>query len=415
VDSPVEIGTFSEAEFNGSCGKYRVTLDGENAEAILKSIVPRIERIVDGASKWMNDCPFQEYLFIYHVSDLSDGGMEHAFGTAISLPASDFEKDLDRFTAITTHEFFHLWNVKRIRPQSLEPVDYTKENYTSALWFSEGVDTTAAEYIELRAGLLDEPHYLAQLGQGISELEDRPAHTAQSAEQSSLDAWLEKYPRYGLPERSISYYNKGELLGVLLDLEMRDASHDQAGLRELFRSMNKQYAKKGKLFGDSAAVRDTAEALSHADLREFFQKYVSGVEEIPWDTFFAPVGLRVNRVQAVFADPGFEAVQKFDQPPVVVQVRPNSEAGRAGLKSQDEVLRINGQLSGRDFEKQIANLAPGETLTLLVIREGTQRKLQWKLGSREQTIFQVADLPKVTAEQKARRAAWLFDTNSAPK
>jgi predicted metalloprotease with PDZ domain len=415
VDSPVEIGTFSEADFNGSCGKYRVTLDGENADSILKKIVPQVERIVNGASKWMNDCPFQEYLFIYHVSDLSDGGMEHAFGTAINLPASDFEKDLDRFTAITTHEFFHLWNVKRIRPQSLEPVDYTKENYTPALWFSEGVDTSAAEYIELRAGLLDEPHYLTQLGQGITELEDRPAHTAQSAEQSSLDAWLEKYPRYGLPERSISYYNKGELLGVLLDLEMRDASHDQAGLRELFRSMNEQYAKQGKFFADSAAVRDTAEALSPADLREFFQKYVSGVEEIPWDTFFAPVGLRVNRVQAIFADPGFEAGQKFDQPPVVAQVQPNSEAGRAGLKSQDEILRINGQLTGRDFEKQMANLAPGETVTLLVIREGTQRKLQWKLGSREQTIFQVADLPEVTAEQKARRAAWLFDANSTPK
>jgi predicted metalloprotease with PDZ domain len=294
-------------------------------------------------------------------------------------------------------------------------VDYTKENYTPALWFSEGVDTSAAEYIELRAGLLDEPHYLTQLGQEITELEDRPAHTAQSAEQSSLDAWLEKYPRYGLPERSISYYNKGELLGVLLDLEMRDASHDQAGLRELFRSMNEQYAKQGKFFADSGAVREAAEALSHAKLREFFQKYVSGVEEIPWDTFFAPVGLRVNRVQAVFADPGFEAVQKFDQSPVVAQVQPNSEASRAGLKSQDEILRINGQLTGRDFEKQMANLAPGETMTVLVMREGTQRKLQWKLASREQTIFQVADLPKVTAEQKAHRAAWLFDTNSTPK
>jgi len=415
VDSPVEIGTFSEADFHGDCGKYGVTLDGEDAEEILKNIVPTIERIVNGASKWMNDCPFQEYLFIYHVSDLSDGGMEHAFGTAINLPASDFKKDLDRFTAITTHEFFHLWNVKRIRPQSLEPVDYTKENYTPALWFSEGVDTTAAEYIELRAGLLDESHYLTQLGQEITELEDRAAHTAQSAEQSSLDAWLEKYPRYGLPERSISYYNKGELLGVLLDLQMRDASHDQAGLRELFRSMNEQYARQGKFFADSAAVRDTAEALSHAKLREFFQQYVSGVEEIPWDTFFAPVGLRVNRVQAVFADPGFETVQKFDQSPVVAQVQPNSEAGRVGLRSQDEILRINGQLTGRDFEKQIANLAPGETVTLLVMREGKQRKLQWKLGSREQTIFQVADLPKVTAEQKARRAAWLFDSNSTPK
>ena len=120
-------------------------------------------------------------------------------------------------------------------------------------------------------------------------------------------------------------------------------------------------------------------------------------------------------MQAVFADPGFEAVQKFDQQPVVAQVQPKSEAGRAGLKSQDEILRINGQLTGRDFEKQMANLAPGETVTLLVMRAGTQRKLQWKLGSREQTIFQVTDLPKVTAEQKAHRAAWLFDTNSTPK
>jgi len=410
VDSPVEIGTFSEADFNGTCGRYRVTLDSENADSILKKIVPRIERIVAGASKWMNDCPFQEYLFIYHVSDSSDGGMEHAFGTAINLPAADFEKDLDRFTAITAHEFFHLWNVKRIRPQSLEPVDYTKENYTPALWFSEGVDTTAAECILLRARLLDERHFLDQLGQEITELENRPAHLTQSAEQSSLDAWLEKYPRYGLPMRSISYYNKGKLLGVLLDLAMRDASHDQASLRELFRSMDEQYAKQGKFFADSGAVRESAEALSHADLREFFRKYVSGVEEIPWDKFFAPLGLRVNRVQAVFADAGFEAVQKFDQAPVVAEVQPRSEAERAGLKSQDQILQINGQRTGRDFEKQMGNLAPGETLTLLVMREGAQHKLQWKLGSREQTIFQVADLPQVTAQQKARRAAWLFDS-----
>jgi predicted metalloprotease with PDZ domain len=409
VDSPVEIGTFSQADFTGTCGKYRVVLDGENAASILKKVVPSIERIVASAAQWMNDCPFQDYLFIYHASDSSDGGMEHAFGTAINLPAADFDKDLNRFIAITAHEFFHLWNVKRIRPQSLEPVDYTKENYTPALWFSEGVDTTAAEYIELRAGLLDERHYLDQLGQQITELQNRPAHLTQSAEQSSLDAWLEKYPRYGLRDRSISYYNKGELVGVLLDLIMRDASQDQASLRELFRSMNDQYAKNAKFFADSTAVREAAENVSHANLSEFFQKYVGGVEEIPWDKFFAPVGLRVNRLAAVFADPGFEAVQKFDQPPVVMQVQPQSEAERAGLKSQDEILQINGQSSGRSFEKEMANLAPAAMLRLLVRRDGAQYKLEWKLESREQSIFQLMDLPHITPQQRARRAAWLFD------
>jgi predicted metalloprotease with PDZ domain len=409
VDSPVEIGKFTESDFNGRCGKYRVAFDGENATSILEKIIPPIERIVAGATQWMNDCPFQDYLFIYHVSDWADGGMEHAFGTAINLPTVDFGKDLGRFIAITTHEFFHLWDVKRIRPQSLEPIDYTKENYTPALWFSEGVDTTAAEQIELRAGLLDERHFLDQLGQQITELENRPAHLTQSVEQSSLDAWLEKYPRYGLPERSISYYNKGELLGVLLDLAMRDASQDHASLRELFRWMNDQYAKQGKFFADSEAVRQAAESLSHADLRDFFRQHVGGAGEILWDNFFASVGLRVNRLQAVFADAGFEAVQKFDQPPIVVQVQARSEAERAGLKLQDEILQINGQQPGRNFEAQIAGFASGSNLTLLVRREGAQHRLQWKLGSREQTIFQLMDLPQVTAQQKGRRAAWLFD------
>ncbi len=203
VDSPIEIGTFTEADFNGDCGIYRVTVDANDAAAILNKIIPPIQRMVGAATKWMNDCPFQNYLFIYHTSDSSGGGMEHAYGTAITLPAKNFTDNLDAFTGITAHEFLHLWNVKRIRPQSLEPVDYTKENYTTALWFSEGVDTTAADYIRLRAGLLDERHYLDRLSQEITELQNRPAHLRQSAEQSSLNAWLEKYPYYGLPERSI--------------------------------------------------------------------------------------------------------------------------------------------------------------------------------------------------------------------
>jgi len=151
--------------------------------------------------------------------------------------------------------------------------------------------------------------------------------------------------------------------------------------------------------------------LSHASLREFFQKYVSGVEEIPWDKFFASVGLRVNRLQAVFADPGFEAVQKFDQPPVVMQVQAQSAADRAGLRAQDEILQINGDPAGRNFEKHMANLAPGGILNLIVRRAGAQYQLHWKLGGREQTIFQIMDLPEVTAQQKARRAAWLFDNS----
>ena len=418
VDSPVEISDFEEQDFTGPCGKYQVVFDqgGEQAnqdqgtKAVLAAMLPPLQRIVSSASAWMNDCPFQNYMFIYHPSDLrGGGGMEHAYGTAITLPAKSFTGDLDALLSTTSHEFFHLWNVKRIRPQSLEPVDYTEENYTTALWFSEGVDSTVGEYILLRAGLLDEARYLEHLSEEITELQRRPAHLTQTVEQSSLDAWLEKYPYYGLPDRSISYYNKGELLGVLLDLSMRNASDDRVSLRDLFRSMNEHYAKQGKFFADSGAVRSAAETVSRADLREFFQKYVSGTDEIPWNKFVERVGLHVVQAEMAVADPGFEAVQKFNQPPIVVDVQPGSAAERAGLKPEDAILRVNGHAVGRDFERAIAKVGPGEMLRLSVRREGAEHVLEWKLASRTQSVFQVKDVPGVTAQQRQRRAAWLFD------
>src|SRR5579862_9964206 len=164
--------------------------------------------------------------------------MEHAYSTAIDIRADSLKQTLYPLNAVSAHEFFHLWNVKRIRPLSLEPVDYTKENFTRALWFSEGVTSTAEEIIQLRAGLIDERQYFSELGAQITELERRPAHLTQSAEESSIDAWLEGNAYYRRPERSISYYNKGELLGVMLDLAVREASHGRASLREVLQWMN---------------------------------------------------------------------------------------------------------------------------------------------------------------------------------
>ncbi|HZR63666.1 MAG TPA: PDZ domain-containing protein [Terriglobales bacterium] len=416
VDSPVEISNFDERDFDSGSAIYRVIVDSDGASAILDKIIPSLKRIVAAETSWMNDTPFRSYMFIYHFSDLpGDGGMEHAYGTAITLPTLDITRNFPRFLEITAHEFFHLWNVKRIRPQSLEPIDYTKEDYTPALWFSEGVDSTVSEYMLLRAGLLDEHSYLDHLGQELTELEIRTAHTTQSVEQSSIDAWLEKYPHYNLPARSISYYNKGELLGVLLDLKMREATGDHVSLRDLFQWMNQRYAKNGKFFADSAAVRDTARTLTNADFDEFFQKYVSGVDEIPWGVFFSGVGLEVDTNEVTFADPGFQAERNFDQPPTVVEVDAGSAAERAGLKSGDVIAQINNQRAGRDFAKVLSEIIPGSTVHLRIIREAMQRDLQWTVGSRQQKVYRLRDVSDLTARQRSRRAAWLFSDSASSK
>jgi predicted metalloprotease with PDZ domain len=408
VDSPVEISAFEEEDFDSGGAHYRVVVDAERGDYDLRKLVPVVRKIVAAATGWMNDRPFRTYLFLCHFPrDSGGGGMEHAYSTAIEVNARVLADNPLAFADVTAHEFFHLWNVKRIRPQSLEPVDYTKENYTSALWFSEGVTNTVQDYILLRARLLDENQFLHRLAGQIEELENRPAHLTQSAEDSSLDAWLEKYQQYWSPERSISYYNKGDLLGVMLDLAVREGSDDKASLRAIFEWMNRNYAQRGKFFPDSDGVRQAAEVVSHADLKSFFTKYVAGTEQIVWNDIFKSVGLHLVRQPETVADRDFSAVRMFGSQPVVTSVRPGSEAEHAGLAEGDTILEINNRVASSDFQEKLGQLHPGNTIQLKIQSSGRRHTVQWKLGSREEIEFELKDVDNVTPQQKAHRAAWL--------
>jgi predicted metalloprotease with PDZ domain len=198
------------------------------------------------------------------------------------------------------------------------------------------------------------------------------------------------------------------LLGITLDLAVREASHGQASLREVFQWMNQNYAKKGRFFPDSDGVREAAEAVTHADLGWFFTKYVAGTEEIPWNDFFRSVGLQVTPATTTAADPGFAASRNFDGPVTVSSVASGSDADRAGLQVGEAVLEINGKLAAQEFSDEMARLAPGDTILLKVRgRRGGERELRWKAGSREEISYELKDMENVTAQQRTRRAAWL--------
>ena len=408
VDSPVEIGAFQEADFDQAGAHYRIVVDAEPADYDMQKLVSMDRRIAAAATSWMNDRPYDTYLFIYHFPrQFGFGGMEHAYSTAIDLSAQQLADSPQELAEVSAHEFFHLWNVKRIRPQSLEPIDYTKENYTTALWFSEGVTSSVEGFLLLRAGLLDEAGYLKNLEGEISALEHRPAHLTQSAERSSLDAWLEKYPYYRRSDRSISYYNKGELLGVLLDLELREASHGAASLRELFQWLNQNYARQGRFFPDSDGVRQAAEAITHVPFSSFFEKWVAGTGEVPWNDFFRTVGLRLVERRATVADAGFSVGRSSDNLPVVNQVTRNSDAEKAGLQVDGVIVEFDGREPPPQWDQAMRALEPGEAIRLRVRQLNQEKDLQWKLASREEVEFELKDVDNITARQKARRAAWL--------
>jgi len=408
VDSPVELSDFAESDFDLDGARYRLVVDADSSDYQMPKLTSLVKDIVRAETSWMHDQPFDTYLFIYHFPpDGGGGGMEHAYSTAINVNARTLAENADSFPEVTAHEFFHLWNVKRIRPQSLEPIDYTQENYTDALWFSEGVTNTVQEYTLLKTGMLGERAFLDHLADRIEEIERRPAHLSQSAEASSLCAWLEKYPSYWRADRSISYYSEGELLGYALDLSLRNSTHDKASLQDVFLYLNRNFAQKGKFFPDSEGVRQTAETVSKNSLQKFFQQYVAGAESVPWSDFLRPVGLQIVRSMTQTSDPGFEATRMFDMPAVVISVEPGSAAEGAGLQEGDSILTIDGEPATADFDSRLASVAAGDELRLQIKNARGERELKFRAGSRQQLQIEIKELENVTAEQESRRRAWL--------
>ena len=408
VDSPAEVGTFRESAFQEDGATYHVVVDANPADYDMAKLDELLRKITHAAVSWMQDRPYDEYTFLYHFPrGPGAGGMEHAYGTAIDVNAERLRNGLSAVANVTAHEFFHLWNVKRIRPQSLEPVDYQGENDTRALWFSEGVTSTVGDLLLARAGLIDDATYIQRVGAEITELQRRPAHTWQSAEESSLDAWFEGIAFYRSPERSISYYNKGDILGVLLDLRIRQLSGGSRSLRDLFQWMNDHYARKHIFFPDSAAVKEAAETITGQSFTEFFRDYVAGTEEIPYDEFFQFAGLRVNVETIEIATPGFTSTANIAGQPEVLLVEPGSEAQQAGLLPGDRITAVNGSPANSFLDEALSQMRPGTTVRLKIENRKRKREVNLRLGSRAELVYELQDLPAVTPEQRAHRAAWI--------
>jgi len=267
ADGPIEVGKIDEFDLGGISPRISVVIHGDSWRK--KQVEQDLKRICEYELRLMEGAPFTHYTFVLHLGKAAaggGGGMEHANSTAISAPSDEY------LPGVAAHEFFHLWNVKRIRPATLEPVDRTKEMYTRALWFAEGVTNTYGSYTLLRSGIWNKEQFYADLSEQITELEGRPANRWQSAEQSSLDAWFEKYPLYNQPEYSISYYTKGQVLGDLLDILIRDRTNNEKSLDDVLRTMNTEFAKQGKTYRDSLDVERTAEKVAGGSFEDFFSQ-----------------------------------------------------------------------------------------------------------------------------------------------
>jgi predicted metalloprotease with PDZ domain len=384
VDAPIEAGKFQMFQLSGIKPEIWVVIHGDNWSK--KHVEEDLRRICKYELKLMDGAPFERYTFILHIGKgAGGGGMEHADSTAIGVYSDEY------LPGVAAHEFFHLWNVKRIRPASLDPVDDTKEQYTRALWFAEGVTNTYGSYTLVRSGVWSKEQFYADLGEQITELEGRPANRWQSAEQSSLDAWLEKYPLYDQPEYSVSYYTKGQVLGDLLDILIRDRTGNEKSLDDVMRFLNANFARHGKTYRDSLDVRLTAESVAGGSFEEFFTKYVAGAEPFPYQQTLALAGLSLRTVEHRRPALGFFVEHEPNGVFVVSAVDSEGPAAHAGLRAGDVVLNWSGEEVPKRIDRWLQEQKVGDSLKLRIHREEKEITLEFRLGEIKEILYQVIE------------------------
>jgi predicted metalloprotease with PDZ domain len=414
VDAPVEIGRFDEWSFTAAGRPIRIVLHGESVDHA--ALTRMLSEIVTYETRLMGDAPFAEYMFLLHFGQsYGGGGMEHANGTAISVGS------FATLAAVSAHEFFHLWNVKRIRPQSLEPVDYTREMWTPALWFAEGVTSTYAAYTLVRTGIWNHTQFLADLGAQITELESRPARAWQSAEESSLDTWFDKYPLYDRPDFSVSYYNKGQLLGLALDILIRDATDNRASLDDVLLRMNQQYAQRGRFYADSAGIEEAVEEVVRAanpgaagDFAGFFKRYVSGTEEMPFAALLSRAGFALKMEGEKRAALGFAVERDSAGTALVADLDLSSAPAQVGLREGDAIVSINGAELPRNLERWVRGHSPGEMVRVRIRRDGRESEMAFALGQQAAQIYGVEEMLRPSERQLRIRNSLFQGANGGP-
>ena len=426
IDTPTEIApdwTQDNFEVNGK--KYHVVVHSFGPEGGKRpALVADIEKIVRAEVAMWGPPEFEEYTFLIHFAadDHSGDGMEHLTSTQIIQPGALAEPGVYEQTLGTvSHEFFHVWNVKRLRPQELGPWDFTRPLSTRGLWVAEGFTNYYGHLMLRRSGIWDDKKFLDRQAQTIRGIESAQGSRLMSAEESSMSApFIDDAAHVqvtNLHNTSISYYPKGQLIGLVMDLLVRGRTGGKASLDDVMRDMYEEFYLKSSnssyyLRGRGYQTEDLERVASHRagfDLGDFFKRYVRDVEVLPYDEALAYVGLRLVKTQA--KEP-FDAGMwvEFEDPRegIIENVRNNSPAEDAGLQSHDALVSLAGKSVTKDsWLKTLAQYKSGESVPVVVRRDRRTIKTQIVLGQPERFDYRIEEKTDATAEQKALRTAWL--------
>jgi predicted metalloprotease with PDZ domain len=429
ADAPLEISGFTEKDFVVLGSTYHVifhdVMGGKDTaqfitdlQKIVSTIVPIFQPVAGSGAQ---AAPFKDYFFLFHVWPKSGGGLEHLNSTQIN-----FSRDLDntepvpgrgtQYTSklfVSSHEFFHAWNVKRLRPRPLGPFDYSQMVHTPSLWISEGLTSYYGSLALARAGLIKPQEYLDGIARLITDYERLPGRTERSIEDTSWDTWFFGLRSISqdnnLSNTSYSYYNGGQIMGHILDFAIRQDTNNQKSLDDWMRLLYSRFALPKPGFEPDDAVHAASE-IAGQDVSDIFRRYISGKEAIPYETYFAYAGISVEKkIEASKSWAGLTLNKQDNGTTTIRNITPGSPAESAGLDKDDSIVALDGHAisSTDDVEALIAAYKPGVTVRVMVQRLGQMREFSLALAPNPYYTYTLKPMEHPTPQQQAIYNSWL--------
>ncbi|HEV8399382.1 MAG TPA: PDZ domain-containing protein [Gemmatimonadales bacterium] len=404
IDSPVLVGHFLDYRFIAGGRPHRAVVDlGGVRPTAARTFVDMVRRVSETTIGVFGSAPYKDYTFIFVAG--RGGGLEHLNSTTIGVTTEVLARRPDGAEGVSAHEFFHTWNVKRIRPVELGPFDYERPVRTVNLWWSEGVTDYYTEVILARSGLNSAGDFARRMGDAIGNHRGNPAHLVVSPERASWTVWDSPAVNNSY---SISYYLQGQVLGFLLDLAIRDSTDNSKSLDDVFRYLFDHHAgEKGFTAED---LRNAVRTAAGVDLREFWRRYISGTTEIPWDDYVKAAGWSVRFVEKTAVDARIgsitPAVQGGRWRAVAI---PGSAAEAAGLVTGDELVRINGRdiVDGSDVSSVVRSVSAGRPVRIDVIRNGQPVTIRFSAATYQEMDAVLTALPEQTDRMRRIRSSLL--------
>ncbi len=413
VDSPVAIGPHAVYPFEVLGKPHEYVLCGDRHNLDMAQLIRDTQQMIATEAAMFGGLPYDRYQFILHLPTKGYGGLEHKNSCSLIYGRSNFRdrSKYENFLQLVAHEFFHLWNIKRIRPQGLEVFDYEAENYTPSLWFSEGTTSYYDFLIPYRAGLYDTKTYLKNLSQEITRYLTTPGRWVQPLSESSFDAWIKLYrPDANSPNFQMSYYLKGAMVTLLLDLGIRRQHHNQKSFDDVMRSMWQQFGV-AEIGFTPTQLQQTIAAVAGFDLSDFFAQYVDGLAMLPFDQYLAEFGLKLVDNLADPADaaalPPFLGLS-LNADRSVKFVTAGSPAEQAGICSGDELLAIDQvRVTADQLGARLGEYQAGDSIELTMFQQDVLRQCVVTLSAPRPTQYFVVPIAAPTELQQANFRGWL--------